>query len=201
MVTWNFSSYFHFSPLFHLVLISLYFILLNVYIGGKLHSNLSRMATVVWLFVALILVQTYVANLTSILTVQRLEPTVADVESLRNGNAMVGYCRGSFVANYLKEVLNIHQNNIKNYNSPEEYAEALRSQEIAAAFLEAPFAKLFLAKYCKEFIISGPTYKVGGFGFVSIFPTFFFFSFPNKAMQPSYKLYFSGISEGFSAAS
>jgi hypothetical protein len=138
------------------------------------------MATVVWLFVALILMQTYVANLTSILTVQRLEPTIADVESLRNGNAMVGYCRGSFVANYLEEVLYFPQSNIKNYDSPEEYAEALRSQEIAAAFLEAPLAKLFLAKYCKEFITAGPTYKVGGFGFVSILPIFFFFFFWKK---------------------
>jgi ABC-type amino acid transport substrate-binding protein len=131
---------------------------------------------VVWLFVALVLTQTYVANLTSILTVRRLEPTVADVESLRNENAMVGYSNGSFVANYLVEVLNFHRSNIKTYDSPEEYVEALRSQEIAAAFLEAALAKLFLAKYCKEFIAAGPTYKVGGFGFVSILPTFFFFS-------------------------
>lgn len=123
---------------------------------------------VVWLFVALVLTQTYTANLTSILTVERLEPTVTDVESLRNGNAEVGYCRGTFVADYLVDVLEFHRDNIKNYNSPEDYAQALRSQEIAAAFLEVPFAKLFIAKYCKEFTIAGPIYKVGGFGFVSL---------------------------------
>ncbi|XP_059442099.1 glutamate receptor 2.8-like [Corylus avellana] len=134
--------------------------------GGKLRSNLSRMTMMVWLFVALVLTQTYVANLTSILTVRRLEPTVTDVESLRNGNAMVGYCIGSFVENYLVEVLNFHRSNIKTYDSVQEYADALRSHKIAAVFLEAPLAKLFLAKYCKEFITSGPTYKVGGFGFV-----------------------------------
>jgi hypothetical protein len=72
-------------------------------------------------------------------------------------------------------VLNFHPNNINSYNSPVEYADALRSQKIAAAFLEAPLAKLFLAKYCKEFITAGPTFKVGGFGFVSILPFFFFF--------------------------
>lgn len=125
------------------------------------------MAMVVWLFVALVITQTYTANLTSILTVQRLEPTVTDVELLRNGNAAVGYCRGSFVADYLVDVLRIPRNKISNYNSPEAYAQALRSQEIAAAFLEVPLAKLFLARYCKEFAIAGPTYKVGGFGFVS----------------------------------
>ena len=167
--------------------------------GGKLRSNLSRMAMMVWLFVSLVLTQTYVANLTSILTVRRLEPTVTDVESLRNGNEMVGYLTGSFVENYLVEVLNFHQSNIKTYDSAQEYVNALRRQEIAAVFLEAPLAKLFLAKYCKEFITAGPTYKVGGFGFVSILPTlsFLFFSFPNKAMQPSYKYLGSLINDIF----
>ncbi|RVW42972.1 Glutamate receptor 2.7 [Vitis vinifera] len=109
--------------------------------GEKLHSNLSRMAMVVWLFVALVITQSYTANLTSMLTVQQLEPTVADIETLKSSNSMIGYCRGSFVSAYLKDVL-------------------------AAAFLEAPFAKLFLAKYCKSFMAAGPSYKVGGFGFV-----------------------------------
>ncbi|KAF5460937.1 hypothetical protein F2P56_020771 [Juglans regia] len=147
-------------------LLSLAFTTLFSLHGEKLHSNLSRMAMVVWLFVALVLTQTYTANLTSILTVQRLEPTVTDVELLRNRNAVVGYCKGSFVADYLVDVLRIHRGNVRNYNSPEDYAQALRSREIAAAFLEVPLAKLFLAKYCKEFAIAGPTYKVGGFGFV-----------------------------------
>lgn len=132
---------------------------------------------VVWLFVALVLTQTYTANLTTILTLQRLEPAVSDIESLRNGNAVVGNCRGSFVASYLEHVLDIHPRNIKNYNSPADYAQALRSQEIAAAFLEVPFAKLFLAKYCKEFTIAGPTFKVGGFGYVCLQVSF---SFPTN---------------------
>ena len=46
------------------------------------------------------------------------------------------------------------------------FAQALETQETAAAFLEVPLANLFLAKYCKGFTIAGPTYKVGGFGFV-----------------------------------
>lgn len=131
----------------------------------------------VWLFVALVLTQTFTANLTTILTLQRLEPTVSDVESLRKGNAVVGNCRGSFVASYLEEALNILPRNIKNYDSPAEYAQALRSQEIAAAFLEVPYAKLFLAKYCKEFTTAGPTFKVGGFGYVRLQVSF---SFPTN---------------------
>ena len=51
--------------------------------GERLHSNLLRMTMVVWLFVALIIMQTYTANLISMLTVQHLGPTVTDVEALK----------------------------------------------------------------------------------------------------------------------
>lgn len=125
------------------------------------------MAMVVWLFVALVITQTYTANLTSILTVQRLEPTSTDIESLQKSNAMIGHCRGSYLESYLSQVLKFNPNNIKNYSSSEHYVQALRSKEIEAIFLDVPIAKIFIAKYCKEFIAAGPTYKTGGFGFVS----------------------------------
>ena len=64
------------------------------------------------------------------------------------------------------DVLQFNANNIKNITSIEAFAQALETQEIAAAFFEVPLANLFLAKYCKGFTIAGPTYKVGGFGFV-----------------------------------
>ncbi|TXG66812.1 hypothetical protein EZV62_008087 [Acer yangbiense] len=134
--------------------------------GEKLHSNLSRMALVVWLFVALVITQTYTANLSSILTVKKLEATITNIETLQRSNAMVGYCRGSYLARYLVDVLDFKNNNIRNFSSANNYAEALRTREIEAIFLDVPIAKLFVAKYCKEFIIAGPTYKTGGFGFV-----------------------------------
>ncbi|KAJ1423135.1 Ionotropic glutamate receptor [Sesbania bispinosa] len=119
-------------------------------LGDKLHNSLSRMTMVVWLFVALIITQTYSANLTSMLTVERLEPTVDNVDQLRNSNAVVGYSIGSFLKNYLQEVLQFHPTNIRQFGALEEYAEALRRKEIAAAFFELPAAKIFLAKYCKS---------------------------------------------------
>ncbi|XP_023524984.1 glutamate receptor 2.8-like isoform X2 [Cucurbita pepo subsp. pepo] len=133
--------------------------------GNRLHSNLSRMTMMVWLFVALVITQIYTANLTSMLTIQKLEPTISDIETLHRMNAFVGYGRGSFVKGYLEQVLHFPTETIKNYSTPEGLADALRNQEIAATFLEVPFAKLFLARYCQEFKIAGPTYKVGGFGF------------------------------------
>ncbi|XP_022981889.1 glutamate receptor 2.8-like isoform X2 [Cucurbita maxima] len=133
--------------------------------GNRLHSNLSRMTMMVWLFVALVITQIYTANLTSMLTIQKLEPTISDIETLHRMNAFVGYGRGSFVKGYLEQVLHFPTETIRNYSTHEGLADALRNQEIAATFLEVPFAKLFLARYCREFKIAGPTYKVGGFGF------------------------------------
>ncbi|CAK7350077.1 unnamed protein product [Dovyalis caffra] len=134
--------------------------------GGKLHSNLSRMTMVVWLFVALVVIQTYTANLTSMLTVQKLEPTVTSVGELLKSNAVVGFCTGSFLKKYLVEVLRFPGENVKHYGSAEEYAQAFKNKEIAAAFIGTPLAKIFLAKYCKKFMKAGPTFNIGGFGFV-----------------------------------
>lgn len=137
--------------------------------GNRLHSNLSRMAMVAWLFMALVITQTYTANLASMLTIQKFEATISNIETLHRKNASVGNGRGTFVQRYLEEVLDFPAENIKGYSTPNDLVNALRNQEIAAAFLEVPFAKLFLARFCKEFVISGPTYLVGGFGFA--FPT------------------------------
>ena len=123
------------------------------------------MAMIVWLFVALIITQSYTASLASMLTAQRLEPSITSVEMLRDMNATVGSCSGSFINDYLTTALNF--SNTKTYNSTRGYAEALNSGEIAAIFLEVPAAKLFLAQYCKSFIRTGDIIQVGGFGFVS----------------------------------
>ncbi|KAL3612269.1 hypothetical protein D5086_003289 [Populus alba] len=132
--------------------------------GPKLHSNLSRMSGVVWLFVALIIIQTYTANLTSMLTVQRLEPTIPTVEELLNSNEKVGYCTDSYTERYLLEVLKFKNQNIQHFQSAESYAQGFEDKKISAAFLGIPSAKKFLAKYCNSFIQIGPTYKIGGFG-------------------------------------
>ncbi|KAI3716234.1 hypothetical protein L6452_23434 [Arctium lappa] len=147
------------------IVFSLAFTTLFTLPGERLHSNLSRIAMVVWLFVALIITQSYTASLASMLTAQRLEPVITNVETLRNMNATVGYCNGSFINYYLKEVLHFEDVKVKSYNSTHRYAEALNSGEITAIFLEVPAAKVFLAQYCKSFIRTGETFKVGGFGF------------------------------------
>ncbi|CAJ1978519.1 unnamed protein product [Sphenostylis stenocarpa] len=147
-------------------LLSLAFCSLFTLNGDGLHSNLSRVAMMVWLFVALIITQTYTASLASMLTVERFEATVDSIQQLKNNNAKVGYDRGSYLNRYLQEVLGIKAENIKQFESPESYVDALRNKEIAAAFFDVPEAKIFLAKNCKGFVQAGPTYKIGGYGFV-----------------------------------
>ena len=132
--------------------------------GEKLHSNLSRLSMVVWLFVALVITQSYTANLSTLLTVQQLKPSV---KSLKDNNFVVGCSFRSFIPKYLEEVLGIDPKNIKDIRSFEEYPQAFRRGEIAATFMESLYAEVFLAQYCKGFVTVGPTFRVGGLGFVS----------------------------------
>ncbi|PIA30585.1 hypothetical protein AQUCO_05500118v1, partial [Aquilegia coerulea] len=134
--------------------------------GDKLHSNLSRMTMLVWLFVAIIIIQSYTASLTSMLTIPRIQSKDYSMEFLRMTNAKVGCDGGSFVEKYLEDVFGLHPKNIRSFNSYTEYPLALEKGEIVAAFLEVPYMKVFLAKNCKDFVVVGPTYTVGGFGFV-----------------------------------
>lgn len=127
------------------------------------------MTTLVWLFVALVISQTYTANLTSMLTARGLEPTVNNIETLQSSNAIIGYSSISFVARYLEDVLEIMP-----------VSSDLKSRKTGAVFLEVAEAKIFLAKYCKGFTVAGPTYKVGGLGFVILRLTSFTFHLINN---------------------
>ena len=79
---------------------------------------------------------------------------------------MVGYCTDSYTERYLLEVLKFKNQNMQHFQSAESYAQGFEDKKISAAFLGIPSAKKFLAKYCNSFIQIGPTYKIGGFGFV-----------------------------------
>eukprot|EP00253_Pinus_taeda_P024188 PITA_24188 len=133
----------------------------------KLVSSLSRLVLVIWLFVVLILTSSYTASLTSILTVQKLNPTVKDVESLKASGDAVGYQTGSFVAQYLQLELGIK--NLQTYSTTEEAGLALskgpKNGGVAAIFDELPYIRIFLASQC-NYTIVGPIYRTGGFGFV-----------------------------------
>lgn len=135
-------------------------------------NNWSRFVMIIWIFVVLILTQSYTASLTSMLTVQRLQPTFVDVKEIKEKGYFVGYQKDSFVKGLLTKQLNFDESKLKPYITPEEYDEALSREShnggVAAIFDEIPYIKLFLAKYCSKYTMVGPTYKTDGFGFVSL---------------------------------
>eukprot|EP00261_Vitis_vinifera_P033910 XP_019075153.1 PREDICTED: glutamate receptor 2.8-like isoform X2 [Vitis vinifera] len=132
----------------------------------RIVSNLARIVVIILFFVVLILTQTYTASLTSMLTVQQLNPTITDINELIKKGERVGYQYGSFVYEFLIKSMKFDESNLVKYESPEELDELFSKGGITAAFDEIPYMKIFLAKYCSKYTAVGPTYKFDGFGFV-----------------------------------
>ncbi|PNS93601.2 hypothetical protein POPTR_018G096500v4 [Populus trichocarpa] len=135
----------------------------------KVVNNWTRFVLIIWIFVVLIISQSYTASLASILTVKRLQPTFVDVKEIRKNGYFVGHQKDSFVKDFLVKQLNFNDTMLREYSTPEEYHDALsrgtHNGGVAAIFAEIPYIKLFLAKYCSKFQMVGPTYKTDGFGF------------------------------------
>ncbi|TQD70319.1 hypothetical protein C1H46_044147 [Malus baccata] len=131
-------------------------------------SNLARFVGIIWCFVVLILTQSYTASLTSLLTVQQLQPTVTDVNLLLKNGDNVAYQSGSFVLGILKQ-LGFPDEKLKTFGSPEElnqlFQNGSKKDGISAAFDENPYMELFLAQYCSKYTMLEPTFKADGFAF------------------------------------
>ncbi|GLT44477.1 hypothetical protein SLA2020_183710 [Shorea laevis] len=127
-------------------------------------GNPGRFVVVIWCFVVFILTQSYTASLTSLLTVQRLQPMVTDVSELMKKGQNVGYPYRSFVEGLVRR-LRLDPSKMKKYKSLEGLDELFSNGSIAAAFDEIPYIKLFLAKHCDKYTTVGPTFKTDGFGF------------------------------------
>ncbi|KAF7120165.1 hypothetical protein RHSIM_Rhsim13G0183600 [Rhododendron simsii] len=125
--------------------------------GEKITSNYARIVVVVWLFLALVLTQSYTASLTSMLTISRLRPKLLS-------HSKVGCDENSFMKKYVEEVLKYK--NVRLISDGDAYVREFEVGNISAAFLEIPYAKVFVNRYCRKFSIIGTTYRFGGFGFV-----------------------------------
>uniref|UniRef100_A0ACD5XS88 Uncharacterized protein n=1 Tax=Avena sativa TaxID=4498 RepID=A0ACD5XS88_AVESA len=134
----------------------------------RVESILSRLVIIVWVFVLLVITSSYTANLSSMLTVQQLQPTVTDVHELLKKGDYVGYHNGSYVGDLLEQ-LGFDRRKIRAYNSQDDFADALykgsKNGGIAAVIHEVPYIEIFLAKHCKGYTMVGPIYKSEGFGF------------------------------------
>ncbi|PQM35371.1 glutamate receptor 2.7 [Prunus yedoensis var. nudiflora] len=132
-------------------------------------SNLGRFLMIIWVFVVLVLSQSYTANLASLLTAEQLRPTVTDIKDLIRSGDSVGYMKNSFVRELLKEI-GFHESKLKAMISMEDCDQALSKGSekggITAFVNETPNIKLFLAKYCSKYTMIGPIFKTDGFAFV-----------------------------------
>ncbi|KAL5559609.1 hypothetical protein UlMin_035820 [Ulmus minor] len=131
----------------------------------KVVSNLARFVVIIWCFVVLILTQSYTASLTSLLTVQHLRPTITDPKELLENGAIIGFPKGSFVLQMMKETIDFKSYQIKEFQNLQNLEELFLSGEINAAYDEIPYLKYFIAKHCSKYAMVGPIYKTNGFGF------------------------------------
>ncbi|KAK4765286.1 hypothetical protein SAY86_026376 [Trapa natans] len=135
----------------------------------KVVNNRTRLVLGVWIFVVLIITQSYTASLASLLTVQRLQPAYADVLDLVRNRHYVGYQKFSFVRELLVRELGFDESRMIPLRTMEEYHEALSKGSgnggVAAVFGEIPYVRLFLRRFCNSYMMVGPTYKTDGFGF------------------------------------
>ncbi|KAL9269001.1 Glutamate receptor 3.3-like protein [Drosera capensis] len=127
-------------------------------------SAAGKAVLLMWLFVVLILTSSYTASLTSILTVKKLSSPIDGIDSLMAGNQHIGYQHGSYSQQYLIKELNISENRLIPFNSPEDYGAALQDGHIDAVVDELPYVELFITRQCK-FRIVGQEFTRSGWGF------------------------------------
>ncbi|KQK19197.1 glutamate receptor 2.8 isoform X2 [Brachypodium distachyon] len=139
--------------------------------GQIIRSPLSKVVVVIWCFVVLVLVQSYTASLSSILTAKRLRPSVTDLDHLLLTNDYIGYQSGSFLHSVLTNQ-GFTGKRLKAYGKKEEYANALRKGSmnggVSAIVDEIPYITSFLSdpRYQKEFQMVKRIYNTPGLGFV-----------------------------------
>lgn len=88
---------------------------------------------IIWVFVVWILSNSYIASFSSLLTVQRLQPVINDINDLIKNRDNVGYQNGSFVLDLLR-TLNVEEPHLKPYTTAEEIAEAMTNGTVSAIF-------------------------------------------------------------------
>ncbi|EEC80158.1 hypothetical protein OsI_21971 [Oryza sativa Indica Group] len=139
--------------------------------GQIIKSPLSKIVVVIWCFVVLVLVQSYTASFSSILTVKRFQPSVTDLDQLLKNGDYVGYQEGSFVNSFLTR-RGFGERRLRSYTKKQEYAEALRKGSknggVSAIVDEIPYLTAIVSDphYQKEFQMLKRIYKTPGFGFV-----------------------------------
>ncbi|XP_047958518.1 glutamate receptor 2.8-like isoform X4 [Salvia hispanica] len=120
----------------------------------KVRSNLTRFVVIVWVFVVLVLTSSYTANLTSMLTVDQLQPEINSVNDLIKNGEFVGHQIGSFVGAFLTNNGIVESASLKSYSNVDQFHEALskgsRNGGVGAIIDELPYVRLLLSKHCNK---------------------------------------------------
>ncbi|KAF8021687.1 hypothetical protein BT93_G1975 [Corymbia citriodora subsp. variegata] len=131
-------------------------------------SNLSRFVLIIWIFAVLVLSSSYTASLTSLLTVQRFEPTITDINALIRNGEPIGYQEGSFILDLLKS-LKANESKLIPLRTLEEFDEKLsngsNNDGVSAIVDELPYLRLLLAQNCSKYKLVSQPNKTAGLGF------------------------------------
>ncbi|KAI4335460.1 hypothetical protein L6164_014104 [Bauhinia variegata] len=88
-------------------------------------KNYSKFVLVVWLMLAFVPMQSYTASLSSILTLDKLQPDYLTINDLKRNGEYVGYPPGSFVRDLIVDSFKFDKSKLKKCDSIEEYRKAL----------------------------------------------------------------------------
>ncbi|XVF34266.1 hypothetical protein REPUB_Repub18cG0044600 [Reevesia pubescens] len=167
--------------------------------GDMVVTNCSRLVLVIWIFLAFVSMQSYTANLSSILTVNQLQPTISSFKELRT--RYVGYQNLSFVKDFLINQLGFKEYMLKPYASIDDYHEALSKGSdnggVDAIFDEIPYIKCFLAQYTTGYMMVGPTYKTDGLGFAFPIGSSLVANFSRETLTFTQRKYMSALEKKY----
>ncbi|KAK3018582.1 hypothetical protein RJ639_002817 [Escallonia herrerae] len=122
--------------------------------------------------------QAYTANLSSIFTIDQLQP---EPEVIRS----IGYQEGSFVQDLLAKEYETHNVSLKSYTTIHQYHDALMSKSVDVIFDELPYINLFLSKHRSSYMKVGPIYERTGFGFAFPFGSPYVLEFSRAVVNVS----------------
>ncbi|KAJ9567206.1 hypothetical protein OSB04_003172 [Centaurea solstitialis] len=130
--------------------------------GEKLQSNLSRFVVSVWMFVVLILVSSYTATLSSLLTVEQ-------IQLASKGSSIGYYPNGPPMHGFMVRSFDNKATRLKPYSTAEEYVDALsrgsKKGGVDAIVDEIPYLKEFLTQYPSGYYMTVSEAITSGFGF------------------------------------
>ncbi|QHO50376.1 hypothetical protein HN51_002202 [Arachis hypogaea] len=132
-------------------------------------KNCSKFVLVVWLILGFVLMQSYTANLSSMLTVDQLQQNYPSVDDLRTNGDNIGYPTDSYLSEVLVDKFKFDKSRLKNLTKMEDYQKALDKGTpkggVDVIFEEIPYIKMFLKKYGSKYNMVGPHYRTDGLGF------------------------------------